>query len=48
MKAIVYAEHGGPEVLRYTDVPEPVIGVGEVLVRVRACALATQVVFALQ
>ena len=39
MKAIVYAEHGGPEVLRYTDVPEPVIGVGEVLVRVRACAL---------
>ena len=39
MKAIVYAEHGGPEVLRYTDVPEPVMGVGEVLVRVRACAL---------
>jgi NADPH:quinone reductase-like Zn-dependent oxidoreductase len=39
MKAIVYAEHGGPEVLKYTDVPEPVIGPGEVLVRVRACAL---------
>jgi NADPH:quinone reductase-like Zn-dependent oxidoreductase len=39
MKAIVYAEHGGPEVLRYTDAPEPVIGAGEVLVRVRACAL---------
>ena len=39
MKAIVYAEHGGPEVLRYTDVPEPEIGAGEVLVRVRACAL---------
>jgi len=39
MKAIVYAEHGGPEVLRYTDVPEPQIGPTEVLVRVRACAL---------
>jgi NADPH:quinone reductase-like Zn-dependent oxidoreductase len=39
MKAIVYAEHGGPEVLRYTDVPELEIGAGEVLVRVRACAL---------
>jgi NADPH:quinone reductase-like Zn-dependent oxidoreductase len=39
MKAIVYAEHGGPEVLKYTDAPAPVIGPGEVLVRVRACAL---------
>jgi NADPH:quinone reductase-like Zn-dependent oxidoreductase len=39
MKAIVYAEHGGPEVLKYTDTPAPVIGPGEVLVRVRACAL---------
>lgn len=39
MKAIVFTEHGGPEVLRYTEVPEPKIGHGEVLVRVRACAL---------
>lgn len=39
MKAVVISEHGGPEVLRYTDVPEPVIGANEVLVRVRACAL---------
>ncbi len=39
MKAIVYAEHGGPEVLRYVEVAEPAIGAGEVLVRVRACAL---------
>ena len=39
MKAIIYAEHGGPEVLQYADVAEPVIGAGEVLVRVRACAL---------
>ncbi len=39
MKAIVYEKHGGPEVLEYRDVPEPQIGAGEVLVRVRACAL---------
>lgn len=39
MKAVVFTEHGGPEVLRYTDVPEPTIGPDEVLVRVRACAL---------
>jgi NADPH:quinone reductase-like Zn-dependent oxidoreductase len=39
MKAITIFEHGGPEVLRYTDVPEPKIGAHEVLVRVRACAL---------
>lgn len=39
MKAIVYSEHGGPEVLRYIDVAEPQMGPQEVLVRVRACAL---------
>jgi NADPH:quinone reductase-like Zn-dependent oxidoreductase len=39
MKAIVYAEHGGTEVLKYVDAAEPVIDAGEVLVRVRACAL---------
>ena len=39
MKAIVFHEHGGPEVLQYTDVPVPTIRHNEVLVRVRACAL---------
>jgi NADPH:quinone reductase-like Zn-dependent oxidoreductase len=39
MKAIFYTEHGDSEVLRYGDMPEPVIGAKEVLVRVRACAL---------
>jgi NADPH:quinone reductase-like Zn-dependent oxidoreductase len=39
MKAIVYSEHGGPEVLRYAEAPDPQIGADEVLVRVRACAL---------
>jgi len=39
MKAVVFSEHGGTDVLRYTDAPEPVAGGREVLVRVRACAL---------
>jgi NADPH:quinone reductase-like Zn-dependent oxidoreductase len=39
MKAVVFTEHGPPDVLRYTDVAEPRINSTEVLVRVRACAL---------
>jgi len=39
MKAIVIPRHGGPEVLELRDVPRPEPGPGEVLVRVRACAL---------
>ena len=36
MHAIVFARHGGPEVLELRDVPEPVPGEGEVLVDVEA------------
>ncbi|HKT46388.1 MAG TPA: zinc-binding dehydrogenase [Candidatus Acidoferrales bacterium] len=39
MKAIVFHQHGGPEVLKYEEVPKPAIGANDVLVRVRACAL---------
>lgn len=39
MKAIVFRQHGGPEVLQYTDMTEPRLHPREVLVRVRACAL---------
>ena len=39
MKAVIFSEHGGPEVLREAEVRDPEIGAGEVLVRVRACAL---------
>jgi NADPH:quinone reductase-like Zn-dependent oxidoreductase len=39
MKATIFYQHGGPEVLQYTDVPDPKIKPNEVLVEVRACAL---------
>jgi NADPH:quinone reductase-like Zn-dependent oxidoreductase len=39
MKATIFNEHGGPEVLRHTEVGEPRIKANEVLVEVRACAL---------
>ena len=39
MKAVRFHEHGGPEVLRYEDAPDPAPRGGEVSVRVRACAL---------
>ena len=39
MKAVRFHEHGGVDVLRYEDVPDPEPGPGEVLVRVHACAL---------
>jgi len=39
MKAVRIHEDGGPDVLRYEDVPDPVAEPGEVLVRVRAASL---------
>ncbi|MGA3167334.1 MAG: zinc-binding dehydrogenase [Terriglobia bacterium] len=39
MKAIRFHQHGGPEVLKYEDAPEPKILANEVLIRVKACAL---------
>lgn len=39
MKALFFDEHGGPEVLRHGDVPDPKPGPGEVLLEVKACAL---------
>ncbi|MGD0882576.1 MAG: zinc-binding alcohol dehydrogenase family protein [Acidimicrobiales bacterium] len=39
MKAAVYYETGGPDVFRYEDVPDPVCGPGEVLVRVEAVSI---------
>ena len=45
MKAILFHEHGGPEVLQYTDFPTPEPKVGEVLIRIRAAALNRMDVF---
>lgn len=39
MKAVRFHQHGGVDVLRYEDAPDPELTSGEVLVRVRACAL---------
>ena len=36
MKAVVFEEHGGTEVLQYTDIPEPEPGPYEVLIEVKA------------
>jgi NADPH:quinone reductase-like Zn-dependent oxidoreductase len=39
MKAILFHQHGGPEVLEYTDFPTPEPKPGEALIRLRAAAL---------
>ncbi|MDQ2976519.1 MAG: zinc-binding dehydrogenase [Acidobacteriota bacterium] len=39
MKAVIFNQHGGPEVLEYAESPDPTIEANEVLVEVKACAL---------
>lgn len=39
MKAGRYSGHGGPEVIRYEDVPDPTIGPADVIVKVAACGV---------
>ena len=39
MRAIVVTEHGGPEVLKIRELPDPVAGEGDVLIRVKAFGL---------
>ncbi|GHO50341.1 NADP-dependent oxidoreductase [Ktedonospora formicarum] len=39
MKAIRFPTYGGPEVLQYEDVPRPIAGPGEVLVRIHAAGI---------
>src|SRR4051794_17817118 len=39
MKALIFEKFGGPEVLQYIDIPDPVIKENEILVRMRAIGL---------
>jgi NADPH:quinone reductase-like Zn-dependent oxidoreductase len=39
MKAMVLTGHGGPELLRYQDMPDPVAGPGEIVVDVHAASV---------
>jgi NADPH:quinone reductase-like Zn-dependent oxidoreductase len=39
VKAVRFHAHGGSDVLRYEDAPDPAPAAGDVVVRVRACAL---------
>ena len=39
MKAVRFHQHGGPEVLRYEDAPDPQPAEGRAIVRIRTCAL---------
>jgi NADPH:quinone reductase-like Zn-dependent oxidoreductase len=39
MKAVVFTQHGGPEVLEYRDVADPQPGPEEVLIRVKAASV---------
>ena len=39
MKAVVMAAHGGPEVLRYGEAPDPVAAAGEVVVDIHAATV---------
>src|SRR3954447_20317300 len=39
MKAVYIEKHGGPEVLTYGDVPDPVAGPGEVVVDIFAASI---------
>lgn len=39
MKAIQYSEHGPAEVMRYVDLPDPIAGPGQILVKVEAASV---------
>src|SRR5438105_11491729 len=39
MQGVLLAAHGGPEMLRYGDAPDPVVGPGEIVVDVHAASV---------
>ncbi|MFN8413146.1 MAG: zinc-binding dehydrogenase [Anaerolineales bacterium] len=45
MKVVLFNQHGGPEVLEYTDFPTPALKQGEALIKLKAAALNRMDVF---
>jgi NADPH:quinone reductase-like Zn-dependent oxidoreductase len=39
MKAVIFRRHGGPEALEHTEIPDPSLEAGQILVRVKACSI---------
>ncbi|GER68690.1 hypothetical protein [Weizmannia acidilactici] len=39
MNALIFEEFGGPDVLQYKDIPDPIINENEILVRTKAIGL---------
>ena len=39
MQAVFFEQHGGPEVLKFGDFKDPVVGPNDVLIGIKACAL---------
>ena len=39
MKAAFFEEHGGPEVMQYGDLPDPVAGLNEVVIDIHAASV---------
>jgi NADPH:quinone reductase-like Zn-dependent oxidoreductase len=39
MLAAAFWEHGGPEAIRWAEVPDPALGAGDVLIEVQACGV---------
>ena len=39
MKAVLLINHGGPEMLRYGEAPDPIAGPGEVVVDIHAASV---------
>ena len=39
MKAAAFYEYGPAEAMRYADIPDPDVGLSDVLIRVRACGV---------
>ena len=39
MKAVIINNYGGPEVLKYSEIPKPIAGPGEVVIKTKYAAV---------